>query len=56
MSDVVLMAVSAAVAIVFCLWLHWIVERPARLLGKTFRYGSNAEAPGAVAVQRRMTS
>jgi peptidoglycan/LPS O-acetylase OafA/YrhL len=56
MSDVVLMALSSAVAIVFCLWLYWIVERPARLVGKTFGYGSNAEAPGAVAIQRQMTS
>ncbi|KWV59464.1 hypothetical protein AS156_30985 [Bradyrhizobium macuxiense] len=53
MSDIMLMAVSAAVAIAFCLALYRVVERPAQLFGKTFSYNSNAEASSSIAVQRR---
>lgn len=52
-SDAVLMVVSAAIAIVFCLGLYRFVERPAQLLGKTFSYGPSAENAGSVAVQRQ---
>jgi peptidoglycan/LPS O-acetylase OafA/YrhL len=48
-----LMSLSAAVAIVFCLGLYRFVERPAQLFGKTFSYGPNAEEPGSIVVQRR---
>jgi peptidoglycan/LPS O-acetylase OafA/YrhL len=52
-SDAMLMSLSAAVAIVFCLGLYRFVERPAQLFGKTFSYGPNAEEPGSIVVQRR---
>ena len=52
-SDMLLMAVSAAVAIVFCAGLYRLVERPAQLRGRTFSYDSNAQDSDSIAVQRR---
>ncbi|KJC56262.1 hypothetical protein UP10_35170 [Bradyrhizobium sp. LTSPM299] len=53
MSDALLMAVSAAVAIVCCTGLYRFVERPAQLRGRTFSYNSNAQDSDSIAVQRR---
>lgn len=52
-SDAMLMIVSAAVAILFCLALYRFVERPAQLRGKTFHYDSNAQDSNLVAIERR---
>ncbi|WP_426441719.1 acyltransferase family protein [Bradyrhizobium genosp. P] len=52
-SDALLMAVSAAVTIVFCLGLYRFVERPAQLLGKQFSYRSNAEDSNSIMMQGR---
>jgi len=51
-SDAVLMMVSAAVAILFCLGLHRFVERPAQLRGKTFNYDSNSHDSDLIAIER----
>ncbi|MBR0800482.1 acyltransferase [Bradyrhizobium jicamae] len=52
-SDAMLMIVSTAVAILFCLALHRFVEGPAQLRGKTFHYDSNPQDSNLVAIERR---